>query len=452
MRPSSTFIARLHDRIGDRTWHQRVWRLTWPVILSGLSAPMVGIADTAVMGRMPNADFIAAVALGAMVLSAFFWLFGFLRMGTTALTAQALGADRPAEILATYLRGCLLALAVAALLVLVGLVALPDAVARLGADSGVTRLTADYLQIRLWGAPAYLLHLVQLGALFGMQRMGTALVLTLAFNLLNLSLDIFLALGLGWGVAGVAWGTVISEWVVCGAGAWVLWRLVPVTAVGRSLGAAGAWWHLLGISRDLMLRTFFVQLPFLLNTLLAGRLGATVLAGNAILMNFFFLISHALDGYAHSAEALTGHAVGRRSRADLTATFRYSATGAALFAVLLTLLFGVAREPLLGLMTNLPEVADSARQYYPYLYLMPLLGIWAFLLDGVFIGATAMRELRNAMMIAASAYLLTVWIAFEALGNHALWTALLVFMALRGLLLGYGYPRLVQRVVPLPAD
>lgn len=434
----------------DRQWHARVWKLSWPIILANLTVPLVGTVDTAVMGHEPDATYIAAVALGAMLYSSVYWLFGFLRMGTTALAAQSFGADDMAGLRAVLWRGALLALVVALSLLLLRPLLLQGAAALISAEPPVRALTLEYLQIRLFGTPAYFLYLVILGGLFGTQRMGTTLLLTLLFNLLNVALDLLFVLVFDWGVAGVAWGTVVSEWVAAGVGLRLIWGPLelfrkPATA---ELFARGNWHQLLGMSRDLLIRTFFVQLPFLMNTLLAARFGSVVLAGNAILMQFFFIVTYALDGFAHTVEALTGFAVGAKSKSGMHKAALYCGFWAAALGTGSALLLFLLGDALIGLMTNITDVRASARAYLPWVVCLPLIGVAAFLYDGIYIGAAAARNLRNAMLLSAVVYLATLGIAdqLDALSNHVLWLGMTLFMVSRGALLAFGYPRLQRQL------
>ena len=297
------------------------------------------------MGRMPDATYIAAVAIGATAVSSIYWLFGFLRMGTTARVAQAFGAADTAEIRTSCLRAGLLACGVALIVLMLAPLLLFLARLTFAAEPAVETLGQAYLMIRLFGLPAYLLQLVLIGTLFGLQRMTLAMVLMILLNAINLGLDLLFVIGFGWGVEGVAWGTAISEWLIV---------IVTLPIVARAIGfrrqidwaqlrLPEPWRALFGMSRDLFVRTLFVQLPFLVNAALAARLGSTVLAGNAILMQFFFVGTFALDGVAHAAESLTGYAVGRNDRDYLQKTLAYCGFWSVLFALALSLLFALGR-------------------------------------------------------------------------------------------------------------
>lgn len=434
--------------LADRAWHGRIWKLSWPIILANLTVPLVGTVDTAVMGHEPDASYIAAVALGAMLYSSIYWLFGFLRMGTTALVAQSYGANESAALRAVLWRAATLALGVAFTLLLLSPLLLKGAAALISAAPEVTTLTLTYLQIRLFGTPAYFIYLVVLGGLFGTQRMGTTLLLTLLFNLLNVALDLLFVLVFDWGVAGVAWGTVVSEWIAAGFGLRLIWQ--PLQLHRRppraQLLSGGDWRALLGMSRDLLIRTFFVQLPFLLNTLLAARFGSAVLAGNAILMQFFFIVAYALDGFAHTVEALTGFAVGSKSRAGMHKAAQYCGFWALILGLAGALLLLVFGSVLVGLMTNITDVRASAREFLPWLIGLPLAGVAAFLYDGIYIGAGAAKALRNAMLFSAAVYLATLGLShqFGLFNNHTLWLGMLLFMLSRSVLLAWGYPKLTR--------
>jgi len=398
------------------------------------------------MGHEPDARYIAAVAIGAMLYSSVYWLFGFLRMGTTALVAQAHGANQAEKLRAVLWRSAGLALGIALILLLLRPVLLAGAAVLIVAEPGVSALTLEYLHIRLFGTPAYFIYLVVLGGLFGTQRMGTTLLLTLLFNLLNVVLDLLFVVVFDWGVAGVAWGTVVSEWVAAGFGLRLIWRLLklaerPTTA---ELFSGGDWLALLGMSRDLLIRTFFVQLPFLLNTLLAARFGSVVLAGNAILMQFFFIVTYALDGFAHTVEALTGFAVGAKSRAGMHKAAQYCGFWALILGLASALLLMLFGSSLIGLMTDITDVRASAREFLPWVIGLPLAGVAAFLYDGIYIGAAAAKSLRNAMLISAIVYLAVLGLSHQLsmFNNHTLWLAMLLFMLSRGALLAWGYPRL----------
>ena len=434
-------------------WHRRVWSLTWPVILANLTIPLVGLVDTAIMGRMPEPAHLGAVSLGAAAFTAMYWLFGFLRMGTTGLTAQALGAGDGKALWSIAARSLLLALGLALLMLLT-----QTLIRRLAFDvlfdgsPEVEALAADYFDIRIWSAPATLLYLVELGVLFGLQRMRATLYLGILLNVTNALLDYWFVIHLQWGVRGIALGTLISEWTAALIGLRIIFAHL------RSQGGAierGLWeriknWEaivrLADLSTNLIIRTFFVQAPFLMFTAIGATFGDVTLAANAVLIQLFFVSVYAMDAFAHTAETLAGHAYGAQDRATFALVTRYTSIWAGLFAVASSALFLGLGEWFIALLTTLPDVRAAAGGYLVWLILLPLPAVWAFQFDGIFIGTTQIRRLRNAMFLSFLAFLATLFASREWIGNHGVWLAMLVFMGARALLLAAQYPAVARQV------
>jgi MATE family multidrug resistance protein len=427
-------------------WHRRIWQLTWPVILANITIPMVGVADVAVMGRLPDPAYIGAVAMGAAMFSAVYWLFGFLRMGTTGLASQAFGRGDAGEIGEIFIRGLCVAAVLGLTIVLLQWPLAAMLFALFDASSQVANLAATYYDIRVYGAPALLIYLVELGVLFGLQRMRDTLLLSIALNVTNLGLDILLVVGLEMGVAGVALGTVISEWGAAAAGLWLVWR--SLHAVGYSGRPAIDLWRidavrgLFHVSSNLVLRTFFVQLPFFAGTVVATRLGDTTLAAHGVLMQLFFVMTYSLDGFAHTAETLAGFAFGAKNRVALRHTTIYSAMWAMLLALATATLYWVAGDVFVAWLTLDANIRVAASAYLPWLAAAPLLCVWAFLFDGIFIGTTHIVEMRNAMFAAAAVWAVCLWATLASLGYHAIWLTMSIFMLVRSVLLALYYPRL----------
>lgn len=423
--------------------------MSWPVILANLTIPMVGTVDTAVMGRMPDASHIGAVALGATAFTAMYWMFGFLRMSTTGLLAQAYGAGKTNESVSIACRALCVAITLG-----LSLVALQAPLRWLAFEvifagsSEVESLATGYFDIRIFSAPATLIYTVAMGVLFGLQQMRATLVLGIALNISNLLLDLLFVVGFDWGVRGVALGTLISEWGAAFAGI--------ALAVGalRKTGHAVHWpkplWPgnsahaLFSVSSDLIVRTFFVQAPFLMYTALGASLGNVLLAANAILLQLFFIAIYAMDGFAHTVESLSGHAYGRADAHRFQQAAAYTTLWAGILAITFSLMFGLAGSSLVSMLTNLPEVQLTAQQYLPWLVAAPLLSVWAFQLDGIFIGITKTKLLRNAMFFSFGLFLAALGLAFPSWGNHGLWLAMMVFMVARGVLLARHYPRVLK--------
>ena len=445
-------LAELPD--DPSAWHRRIWNLTWPVILANITIPLVGVADVAVMGRLPDPAYIAAVAIGAAMFSAVYWLFGFLRMGTTGLAAQAFGANLPGEIAAIFQRGCGVAASLGLLIVTLQWPLSYLLFALFEAGPQVTSLAAQYFDIRIYGAPALLIYLVELGILFGLQRMRDTLLLSVSLNLTNLLLDVILALGFDMGVAGVATGTVISEIGAAAAGCWFVLRALRSSGWHRA--QTGRIWHapavraLFHVSGNLIIRTFFVQLPFFVGTVLATRLGEVTLAAHGVLMQLFFIMTYSLDGFAHTAETLAGFAYGAKQPHALRRTTVYSACWAAILAILTGFAFWAGGETFISWLTVSETVRTTAAAYLPWLAVAPVLCVWAFLFDGIFIGTTHIIEMRNAMITAALLWAALLWFSFDTLEYHAVWLTMSLFMLTRSLLLALYYPRIERDAAAAP--
>lgn len=433
-------------------WHRRVWALTWPVVLANVTTPLVGAVDTAVMGRLPDPAFIGAVAVGAAIFNSVYWMFGFLRMGTTGLAAQSFGARDAEEMVAVAVRGVGVAVCLGVLLILLRQPLIAFMLWIFPASDQVESMAASYVTIRILGAPALFTHFVVMGVLFGLQRMGSALMVSILLNVSNVILDVVFVLVLGWGVEGVAAGTAISEWLAAVAGLLLVAQRLrrhggrrprPATLLRRDRLVA-----LMGVSANLIVRTFFVQLPFFAFTVLAAGFGDRVLAANAVLMQLFFIMAYGLDALAHTAEALAGHAFGARNRNELRTAVGYTLFWSILVALGVSVVYALTGGWLVDLLTTLPEVRQTARDYLPWLTLAPLVAVGAFHLDGVFIGTTRTVELRNSMFAAFLCYAAALWLTLDRLENHGLWLSMMVFMAARTALLGALYPRLERLAAP----
>ncbi len=422
--------------------YRQAWRLAWPLILSNLSVPLLGITDTAVVGHLPEPHYLGAVAIGALVFSVVYFAFGFLRMGTTGLTAQAYGRGDGAELRAGLARPLILALAIG-LVCLLSAGPLVRVSGWLFEPSPAVAVNLEiYLRIRLFGAPAGLANMVLLGWLLGLQNARGPMALLIATNALNIALDLILVLGLGLAVPGVAAATVCAEYGGLGLGLWLAGR--ALTRLGGRwqwpvIARADAFRRLIAVNRDIFLRSLCLEAAFVTFTALGSRQGEVILAANAILLNFQLFAAFGLDGFAHAAEAMVGRYVGAGDPAGFRAATAANLACSLLLALFVALGFWLGGPQAIRLMTGLPEVQAAARTFLPYMVASPLVSVWAFLFDGVFIGATRTPEMRNGMLLALAAFLLAVWPLLPALGNHGLWLAFLIFMAARGLWLGVVY-------------
>ena len=424
--------------------YRESWRLAWPLILSNLSVPLLGVVDTAVVGHLEAPRYLGGVALGAMVISVLYWMFGFLRMGTTALTAQAFGAEDAEETRAALGRALLLAAALGLAVILAGPL-VGAAGARLFAPGPEVLVEfRRYLEIRLFGAPAALANMALLGWLLGLQDSRRPLLLMLLTNGINAALAILFVLGLGLATAGVATATVIAEYAGLALGFLIVrrtWRHQGGWPGWPRIMILSRFRRLLAVNRDLFLRSLMLEAAFLTFTAVGSRQGEVVLAANAVLMNFFTIAAYGLDGFAHAAEAMVGRAVGARDRAGFDAAVGASFANAAVLALLMTLAFALLGGWGIRLMTGLAEVRAQAAVYLPYVVVVPVVSVWAFVFDGIYFGATRTAELRNGMAVTLALFAVTAVLLVPTFGNHGLWLTFLIFLGGRALVLWLIYRR-----------
>ena len=428
-------------------WNHRVWSLAWPIILANMSVPLAGAVDTAVVGHLPDPSLIGAVGLAAVLFSFLYWAFAFLRMATTGFVAQRYGAKDYAELHDSCVRAVLLG-AIIGLALIATQVPIAITFFRLiDGSASVEQHANTYFQYRIWGAPAALINFAVLGILFGMQRMRGALISQLVLNVTNVALDLLFVVSFGWGVEGVAIATVISEYLAMLVGLWFV-----VTSI-RQFNTRTRWSLLLEASRikqlvvvnlNLMVRTVSVLLVFAHFTAVSATLGDVLLAANVVLMHFFNLASYGLDGFAHAVEALGGYAFGKRDKAAFKAAVRASCVCSVGIAGLFTLVFWLGGEMLVGVMTDITIVRETSSTYLWWLIVIPVIAVWSFLLDGVFVGATRSAAMRDCMLLSGGAYLVAVWLTLPLLGNHGLWLSISVFVVVRGLVLWWQYPKLLE--------
>ncbi|WJW76074.1 MATE family efflux transporter [Thiohalobacter sp. IOR34] len=418
---------------------RRIWALAGPIILSNLSVPLLGMIDTAVVGHLPEARHIGAVALGAMIIHFLFWAFGFLRMSTTGLTAQACGAEDGDALRLVLGRGLLLAIALALVLLLLQAPLAALAFRLIDAEPAVTEAARGYYGVRIWAAPATLANYVFWGWFLGLQNSRIPLIVMLLINGCNALLDYVFVMHLGMAAEGVALASLIAEYLglllALGFARRTL-RTFPGRWSWPALREPAALRQLLRVNHDLFLRTLGLLGALAFFTIQGARFGELILAANAVLFNFQTFMAYGLDGFAHTAEALVGRALGAGDRQALRRDLRDTALWSALSALLFSLLFALAGQPLIGLLTDIEAVRSEALRYLPWVIALPLVSVWAFWLDGVFIGATRSADLRRGMLLAVFAVYLPAWYLLQPLGNHGLWAALLLFMAARGLSLG----------------
>nr|WP_315900683.1 MATE family efflux transporter [Halomonas sp. DP5Y7-2] len=418
----------------------RIAALAWPIILSNITVPLLGLVDTAVVGHLPDSRYLAGVTLGATLFGFLYWGFGFLRMGTTGLTSQAMGRSRDDQVRHLLGQSLLLAGAIGVLLILLGRPLIALGLWLLDGSPQASELAASYAEIRLLSAPAVLANYAILGWFLGQQNSRVTLALLLTNNGVNIVLDLLFVVGLDMTSDGVAWATVIADYCTVALGLW--WCRHRLGRLGGHFERArlltvGAYRELFSVNANLFVRTLGLLFAQAFFTAQGAAQGDTVLAANAVLLQFIMLTSYGLDGFANAAEALTGHAIGRRRFDDFALSVRAAALCSLATAALASLAFALAGNALIALLTGLPEVRATAADFMPWVILMPLVAVWSYLLDGVFIGATAIAEMRNSIFIALAAYLPLWWLT-QGMGNHGLWLAFTTFTAVRsGVLVAY---------------
>ena len=426
--------------------NSRVFAIAGPAMLANLTTPLLGLVATAAIGRLGEAHLLGGVALAAIVFDGIYWLFGFLRMGTVALTAQALGAGDVKEQRAVLSRALVIAGIIG-----VGLIALQAPLVHatselLGGSAAVRQAAETYFFVRIWSAPFTLGNLSLVGWLVGTARAGIALALQIAINSFNIALTVLLVIWLDFGIRGAALAALLAEAAGFAVGLAVAWRLL-----GRRFETSAAivlerdkLLRMLAVNRDIMIRTACVIGAFAFFTSQGARAGDLALAANAVLQNFVMIGSFFLDGMATAAEQVCGRSVGARDRPGFVRATKLALAWGLGFGLASTAVFLAGGTALIDVMTTSAEVRRVAREFMAFAAAAPVLGALAYTLDGVFIGATWARDMRNLMLVAFAIYLATWW-ALTPYGNAGLWVAILVFLAARGLLQAARYPALLRQ-------
>ncbi|MCF6432340.1 MATE family efflux transporter [Leisingera sp. MMG026] len=428
--------------------HKRVLKIALPIVLSNATVPILGAVDTGVVGQMGQAAPIGAVGIGAVILATIYWIFGFLRMGTTGLAAQARGAGDWAETGALLTRGLLLAFAAGAVFIIAQGAVFWGAFALAPASAEVENLARDYLQIRIWGAPATIALYAVTGWLIAVERTRGVFLLQVWMNGLNIALDLWFVLGLGWGVEGVAIATLIAEWTGLALGLYLC----------RDAFAGDQWrdWarvldparlkRMMQVNGDIMVRSVLLTGSFTTFLFIGSGIGDVNLAANQILLQFVEITAFALDGFAFSAEALVGGAVGAKARQRLRRAAVITSQWGVGGSVLLGIAFAAGGPWLIDLMSTSPEVRDAGRVFLVWAAVLPVLSVASYMFDGIYIGATWTRDMRWAMLQSVAIYVAALLLLVPAFGNHGLWAALIVLNIARGVTLGLRYPRLEAQV------
>ncbi|MEW6989844.1 MATE family efflux transporter [Colwelliaceae bacterium 6441] len=431
----------------NRESHQQLFVLAVPMILSNITVPLLGLVDTAVIGHLEHAYYLGGSTVGAMIITVISWLCGFLRMTTTGLAAQAFGQQNNQQNFIVLLRGLFVALCIGVGVILVQSPYISAALYMSGGSEEVLFYARQYSEIRVWGIPAALANLVLLGWLLGNHKAKAVMWIIIVTNIINLLLDVFFVLSLNWQVAGIAYATVLAEYSGVLISSWFIARHFKQHIVQSIIGLKTELIHKTALlryfklNRDILIRTLCLQSCFVFITFQGARLGDNVVAANAILMNFLLFISFGLDGIANAAEVMVGKAKGEQSHKRLKEVFKVSVFWTLVFAALYSALFIIAGEFFVGLISDIEPVVQYSYQYLPWIMALPLLACWSYLFDGIYIGLTQGKAMRNSMVIATFGCFFPMWWLLQHYENHGLWLAFSFFMMARGVTLAWHFYR-----------
>lgn len=427
--------------------NREMWRIAAPMILSNISVPLLGMVDTGVMGHLESPAYLGAVAIGGTIFTFIYLGMNFLRMGTTGIAAQRFGADDFDGLRVVLGQAVIVSLAIAITIIVLQVPVGRFGLFLLGGDAETQVHAATYFSIRVWSAPGTLANYVLIGWFLGLQNARVPLAVFLTINFTNIVLDLLFVLVLGMKVEGVALASVIAEYAGLGVGlAFAASALRKHTGYWdfSRLTRLAAYAKFFSVNANLFIRTIALLFTFGFITAQGARLGPAILAANAVLINFQNLTSLGLDGIAQAAEAMVGKAVGKEDKAALEATVILTLKWSLLFAAGFTVLYLVTGPLIVGLLTDLPDVRATAFVYLPWLIASPLVAVWCFLYDGVYVGMTRSREMRDIMLVSTFLVFLPLWFVTQSFGNHGLWFAFLAFLAARGIGMHLGYRRMLQ--------
>jgi MATE family multidrug resistance protein len=432
----------------SKTLHQDIWSFTWPMILTNLSIPLLGLVDTAILGHLDDARYLGAVAIGSSVIGLIYWAFSFLRMGTTSLSARAFGAGDQIGAQNTLLRAVTIGLIIGFAITLLIPAVIPFIVNLVGHNPESSALASSYVHIRLFSAPAALITYAIVGWFLGQQKPTVPLIILVGTNFTNIALDWFFIILLELNSDGAAIASVIAEYIGLALGIGCLLYFNPrIFSRWKDSGQnkLAAYQELFNVNRHLFVRTVILLITFMFFTAQGAQQGDDILAANAILMNLLLVVSFGLDGVAHAAEALTGKAIGAKKLAVFYATCQGCFQWSLVIACLITALFFISETQLQNLFTDIAAVSSIVGQYYIWLVMLPLVSVWSYLLDGIFVGAGKSKAMRDSMLLASIFVYAPVWYFSQDLGNHGLWLAFVTWNLARSVSMGWLFFRFSRK-------
>ncbi|MBR0870030.1 MATE family efflux transporter [Bradyrhizobium tropiciagri] len=436
----------MHAPVHPKITSREVFAIAGPAMVANLTTPLIGIVSTTAIGRLDDAALLGGVAMASVIFDCLFWLFAFLRMSTLAFTAQAQGAGEPQEFSAILVRGFIVAGLIGAALIALQVPLAAVTFQLMGGSEGVTHAAKTYFMIRIWSAPLALGNYVILGWLVGQARANLALALQIVINVINVVATVLLVQVYAAGIAGAAIAAVLGETAGFVLGVVAAWR---ISAGGFAVSPATLFdraklMRMLAVNRDIMIRTAALIVVFLFFTAKGARDGDVTLAANSVLNNFLLVSAFFLDGLANAAQQLCGRSYGARDARGFADSTRLVLLWGIGFALVVSVLFALFGPALIDLMTTSAEVRRAARDFLLFVILAPLPGVFAFGFDGIYVGATWAREMRNLMLASLAAFLV-IWWALSGYGNTGLWIALLGFYVARGGFQGLRYPSLLRK-------
>ena len=414
---------------------QQILAIALPAIVTNITVPLLGLVDTAIVGHMGSAAYIGAVAVGSMIFNLVYWLFGFLRMGTSGMTAQACGRRDFNEITRLLVRSGWVSLTIALLIVVLQWPIREGMLWFIGPTDDVRPLAATYFDIVVWGAPAMLSLYSLSGWFIGMQNTRIPMLVSIMQNVVNILASLTFVYGLGMKVEGVALGTVVAQYAGCMMALWCLWRYYR-----KVLGLRGQSFHRSSLTayfssnRDIFLRTLCLVAVNLYFTSAGARQGATILAVNTLLMQLYLLFSYILDGFAYAGEALGGKYWGAKEMDTYKDIVRRLFGWGALMTILFTAIYVIGGTPFLSILTDEPQVVEASKAYVWWAYLIPAAGVAAFIWDGLFIGTTQTRGMLVSSAVAALVFFVTAAVTMNIMGNHGLWLSMILYLLTRGII------------------
>lgn len=426
--------------------NKRIIALTIPNIISNITVPMLGMVDLAIVGRLGGASSIGAIAIGTAIFNLIYWNFGFLRMGTSGLTAQALGRRSFSESMNMLTRSMVIGLAIAFTLLLFQKPIFTAANLFMGSSESLKDIVAQYFFVRIWGAPAVLAMYVFKGWFIGMQNSKTPMWISIQINVVNIVLSYLFAFKMGMGIGGVALGTILGQYSGCVTSLIIL--LTRYKVVTRYFHFKGSlkmaeMKKFFKINTDILLRTICLSVVFASFTAFSTHLGEDTLAVNTVLLQLFTLFSYIMDGFAFAGEALTGKYYGAGSRSLLKEAIRYVIIWGIIISTLFTFIYMLFLTPIISIFTNVQSIISLADNYRWWVVAIPFAGFLAFVLDGVLIGITQTKIMRNSIFLAAVIFYMIYYTLTPVIGNNALWLAFIMYLVGRGWIQYYFYKKVV---------